>query len=52
MAKLQVEKRNGVFDLKPLYEWMRNALDGIYRIEVKKTLVPGSTPGWATWLVG
>ena len=33
MAKLQVEKRNGLFDLKPLYEWMRNALDGIYRIE-------------------
>ena len=39
MAKLQVEKRNGLFDLKPLYEWMRNALDGIYRIEVKLSLI-------------
>ena len=48
MAKLQVEKRNGLFDLKPLYEWMRNALDGIYRIEVKKTLDRGSIPLGAT----
>lgn len=48
MAKLQVEKRNGLFDLKPLYEWMRNALDGIYRIEVKKVRKPRSLDqnGW------
>ena len=42
------DRRNGLFDLKPLYEWMRNALDGIYRIEVKKVRKPRSLDqnGW------
>ena len=48
MAKLNVEKRNGLFDLHPLYEWFRQVTDGIYRIEVKKVRKPRSNDqnGW------
>ena len=48
MAKLNVEKRNGLFDLHPLYDWFRQVTDGIYRIEVKKVRKPRSNDqnGW------
>lgn len=48
MAKLLVEKRNGLFNLKPLYEWFKHQLDGMYRIEVKRVRKPRSNDqnGW------
>ena len=48
MNKVLIEKRNGLFNLKTLYEFFRNALDGIYRIEVKKIRKPRSNDqnGW------
>ena len=43
-----VEKLNGIFDLKPLYEWFKQTCDGLYRIEVKKIRKPRSNDqnGW------
>lgn len=48
MAKVMIEKLNGIFDLKPLYEWFKQTCDGIYRIEVKKIRKPRSNDqnGW------
>lgn len=48
MARLNVDKRDGLFDLRPLYEWFRQVTDGIYRIEVKKVRKPRSNDqnGW------
>ena len=48
MAKVMVEKLNGIFDLKPLYEWFKQTCDGLYRIEVKKIRKPRSNDqnGW------
>ena len=36
MKKLLVEKANGLFNLKPLYDHLKDALDGFYRIEVTR----------------
>lgn len=36
MNKILVEKVGGLFNLKPLYAFMCNALDGAYWIEVKR----------------
>lgn len=48
MSKVLIEKINGLFNLKPLYDYLSNALDGIYRIEVKKVRKPRSNDqnGW------
>lgn len=42
MAQLLIEKMNGLFDLKPLYSWMKQVSDGIYKLEVKKVRKPRS----------
>lgn len=48
MKKLLVEKANGLFNLKPLYDHLKNALDGFYRIEVIMVRKPRSNDqnGW------
>lgn len=48
MAKVMVEKMNGLFTLKPLYDWFKQTCDGLYRIEVKKIRKPRSNDqnGW------
>ena len=48
MAKVMVNKSNGLFDLKPLYEWFKTVCDGLYRIEVKKIRKPRTNDqnGW------
>lgn len=48
MSKVLVEKKNGLFDLKPLYNWFCSVCDGIYRVEVKKVRKPRSNDqnGW------
>lgn len=48
MAKLMVEKRRGLFNLRPLYDWFVSQLDGLYRIEVRKVRKPRSNDqnGW------
>lgn len=48
MAKVMVEKRNGLFNLKPLYVWFTQKCDGLYRIEIKKIRKPRSNDqnGW------
>ena len=46
--KALIEKRKGLFNLKPLYDWFNNALDGFYRIEIKRIRKPRSNDqnGW------
>lgn len=48
MAKVLIEKRHGIFNLKPLYEWFKSVYDGIYRVDVKKVMKPRSNDqnGW------
>lgn len=48
MAKVLVEKKDGLFNLSPLYGWFCQVCDGIYRIEVKKVRKPRSNDqnGW------
>ena len=48
VTKLQIQKDNGLFNLKPLYEWLNSALDGIYRLEIKRVRKPRSNDqnGW------
>lgn len=48
MAKVVVEKRNGLFNLKPLYEWFQQVCDGLYRLEVRRIRKPRSNDqnGW------
>ena len=43
-----VEKLNGLFNLRPLYDWFSQVCDGLYRIEVKKIRKPRSNDqnGW------
>ena len=47
-TKLQIEKRNGLFNLRPLYDWLNNALDGIYRLEITRVRKPRTMDqnGW------
>ena len=47
-TKLQIEKRNGLFNLRPLYDWLNNALDGIYRLEITRMRKPRTLDqnGW------
>lgn len=46
--KVQIEKKNGLFNLKPLYALMNQFLDGIYCFEIKKVRKPRSNDqnGW------
>ena len=46
--KVRIQKTSGLFDLKSLYEWFKQALDGIYQVEVKKVRKPRSNDqnGW------
>lgn len=48
MAKVLIQKVNGLFSLAPLYDWLKSACDGIYRIEVRKVRKPRSNDqnGW------
>lgn len=48
MAKVIVEKANGLFNLRPLYEWFTQICDGLYLVEVKRQRKPRSTDqnGW------
>jgi len=48
MSKVLVKKINGLFDLKPLYDYLSNACDGIYRIDVRRIRKPRSNDqnGW------
>lgn len=34
--KIQIEKRNGLFNLRPLYELFSQSVDGIYQVIVKR----------------
>ena len=45
-SKVSIEKVNGLFDLKKLYEWFKQAMDGIYLVEVKKVRKPIRTAGY------
>lgn len=46
--KVRIQKTSGLFDLKSLYEWFRQALDGIYLVEIKRVRKPRSNDqnGW------
>lgn len=46
--KLNIEKRNGLFDLRPLYDYLNQVMDGFYRLEVKRIRKPRSNDqnGW------
>lgn len=48
MAKVLVNKSNGLFDLRSLYDWFKSVCDGLYRIEVKRVRKPRSNDqnGW------
>lgn len=46
--KVQIEKKNGLFNLKPLYDLFSQSLDGVYQVVVKKVRKPRSNDqnGW------
>lgn len=48
MTKIIIEKANGLFNLRPLYEWFTQICDGLYIVEVKRQRKPRSTDqnGW------
>ncbi len=48
MAKFLIDKINGLFDLKPVYEWLKQVGDGLYKIETSKVRKPRSNDqnGW------
>lgn len=48
MAKIMVEKIKGLFNLKPIYDYLNNHKDGKYMIEVKLVRKPRSMDqnGW------
>ena len=48
MEKVLIEKKSGLFNLRPLYEYFRHTIDGIYKIDVKKvrTQRSGEQNGW------
>lgn len=47
-AKVIIKKVDGLFDLKPLYTWFKQALDGMYQMEVKVVRKPRTNDqnGW------
>ena len=48
MQKIHIEKIQGLFDLKPVYDFFMNVCDGIYRLEVRRVRKPRSKDqnGW------
>ena len=46
--KVQIEKKNGLFNLKQLYDLFSQSLDGVYQVVVKKVRKPRSNDqnGW------
>lgn len=46
--KVQIEKKNGLFNLKPLYDLFSQSQDGVYKVVVKKVRKPRSNDqnGW------
>ena len=48
VAKVRIEKANGLFDLKSLYAWFKQALDGLYQVEVRRVRKPRTNDqnGW------
>jgi hypothetical protein len=48
MSKIHIEKKRGLFDLKPVYNKLIGAPDGIYEILIKKVRKPRSMDqnGW------
>ena len=47
-GKVMIQKVNGLFNLADLYGWFKEAVDGIYLVEVKKVRKPRSNDqnGW------
>ncbi len=47
-AKIQISKDHGLFDLKPIYDWLRQALDGNYLFSIRKVrkIRTGDQNGW------
>ncbi len=47
-TKIQIRKLNGLFDLKPLYSWLCQALDGVYMFRITRVRKPrtGDQNGW------
>lgn len=47
-SKFIIEKADGLFTLRPVYEYLKQALDGSYRVEVKRVRKPRSNDqnGW------
>lgn len=45
---MMVNKSNGLFDLRALYDWFKTVCDGLYKIEVKRVRKPRSNDqnGW------
>lgn len=35
--KLGITKKDGLFNLRPVYKWMTSQTDGVYNIEIKKS---------------
>lgn len=48
MAKLVIDKVNGLFDLRPIYEFLQSKKDGKFMVEVKRIRRPRSDDqnGW------
>ena len=48
VTKLQIRKDNGLFTLRPLYDWLNGALDGLYELGIKKVRKPRTNDqnGW------
>lgn len=48
MAKLLIDKKNGLFNLKPIFDYIKTRYDGRYLIEVKMVRRPRSLDqnGW------
>ena len=38
--KIQIQKTNGLFNLRPLYDLFSQSVDGIYQVVVKKVRKP------------
>lgn len=48
MGKINIEKKQGLFNLRPVYDKLTGSPDGIYSIEIKKVRKPRSMDqnGW------
>lgn len=50
-TKLQISKQDGLFNLRPLYAWLNQAYNGIYRLEITRVRKP-RTGDQNEWLWG